>query len=169
MTALLSAVEQRLKIAIGKSDFPFPEQAFLKAGKISRGEQYQGLPYWVLDYPRKFSKEGTFSFRTMIWWGHEASCFLHIGGKDLEKFRSFILKNFKNDPEQFAAIGPSPWAYHFDVGNYKKTSKISPEAIQEHMNKFQFHKMIYPFPLKQLAELPDFATDTFAKTLTNLQ
>lgn len=39
--------------------------------KISRGENYIGLPWVMLDYPRYFKDEpGIFSLRTFFWWGN---------------------------------------------------------------------------------------------------
>src|SRR5271169_1886033 len=38
--------------------------------KISRGEQYKGMPWVMLDYPRVFGKEDVCAIRTMFWWGH---------------------------------------------------------------------------------------------------
>ncbi|MDW3193915.1 MAG: hypothetical protein R8G66_16195 [Cytophagales bacterium] len=169
VTALLGEAEQKLKGIIQSSDFPFPDQAFLKAGKISRGEQYQGLPYWILDYPRKFSKEATFSFRTMVWWGHEISCFFHIGGTDLENFRAFILKNFQKDPSAYISVHSSPWEYHFGPDNYQNAFKIGPEEVKTHMDQFGFHKMTDRLPLEQIQDLPDFAATTFAKMLDSLR
>ena len=168
ISALLGEAEQKLKSVIKASDFPFPNQTFLKAAKISRGEQYRGLPYWVLDYPRKFSKEATFSFRTLIWWGHEISCFLHLGGTDLEKFRPLILENLRSDPDQFIAVNSSPWEYHFEADNYKRVTEIDPQALDKHMSTHHFHKMIYQLPLEDLGNLPDFASHTFAKIISKL-
>ena len=39
----------------------------LPSPKIAKGENYLGLPYVILDYPRIFGKEDVFAFRTMFW------------------------------------------------------------------------------------------------------
>ncbi|MFM9050702.1 MAG: hypothetical protein ACKOKF_00090, partial [Bacteroidota bacterium] len=36
-------------------------------GKIFRGENYEGFPYTLLDFPRYFSKDAVFAVRTMCW------------------------------------------------------------------------------------------------------
>ena len=38
--------------------------------KISKGENYNGFPYVIMDYPATFSKENIFALRTMFWWGN---------------------------------------------------------------------------------------------------
>jgi hypothetical protein len=49
--------------------------------KISRGENYRGLPWVMLDYPRFFGREEVFAIRTMFWWGHAFSVTLHLKGR----------------------------------------------------------------------------------------
>ena len=59
--------------------------------KISKGENYEGLPYVMLDYPRCFSKEDVFAIRTFFWWGNFFSITLHLKGKYKEQFEQVIL------------------------------------------------------------------------------
>ena len=53
--------------------------------KISRGENYRGLPWVMLDYPRIFGREDVLAIRTMFWWGHAFSVTLHLKGKYLQR------------------------------------------------------------------------------------
>ncbi len=59
--------------------------------KISKGEQYKGLPWVMLDYPRVFGKEDVLAVRTMFWWGHYFSVTLHLKGKHLRAYLPVIL------------------------------------------------------------------------------
>ncbi|HET6253239.1 MAG TPA: hypothetical protein VFE32_04170 [Puia sp.] len=59
--------------------------------KISRGEQYKGLPWVMLDYPRVFGKEDVMAVRTMFWWGHGFSVTLHLKGEFLRTYLPVIL------------------------------------------------------------------------------
>src|SRR5690349_5675936 len=56
--------------------------------KISKGDNYRGLPYVVLDHPRYFQKEDVCSFRSMFWWGHFFSFTLHLQGECWNKVRN---------------------------------------------------------------------------------
>lgn len=58
--------------------------------KISKGENYKGLPYVMLDYPRVFGREDVCAIRTMLWWGHAFSVTLHLKGKYLDMFLPVI-------------------------------------------------------------------------------
>ncbi len=59
--------------------------------KISKGEQYESMPYVVLDYPRCFSKEDVFAIRSFFWWGHYFSITLHLKGKFREQYGEKII------------------------------------------------------------------------------
>ena len=61
--------------------------------RISKGEQYKGLPWVMLDYPRVFGKEDIFAIRTMFWWGHYFSVTLHLKGDYLRTYLPVILSN----------------------------------------------------------------------------
>ncbi|HSC53122.1 MAG TPA: hypothetical protein VLC98_05880 [Phnomibacter sp.] len=54
--------------------------------KISRGENYEGMPWVMLDYPREYSKEhGHFAIRCFFWWGHFFSINLQLSGAYLQQ------------------------------------------------------------------------------------
>ncbi len=59
--------------------------------RISKGEQYKGLPWVMLDYPRIFGKEDILAIRTMFWWGHYFSVTLHLKGGYLRSYLPVIL------------------------------------------------------------------------------
>ena len=52
-------------VALAK-ELAVPEELLLMPPKISRGEQYKGLPYVMLDYPRCFGKEDVLAVRTFF-------------------------------------------------------------------------------------------------------
>lgn len=54
--------------------------------KISKGENYKGLPWVMLDYPRIFGKEDVYAIRTFFLWGHAFSVTLHLKGVYKETF-----------------------------------------------------------------------------------
>src|ERR1700743_243634 len=72
--------------------------------KISRGEQYKGLPWGMLDYPRVFGKEDVLAVRTMFWWGHCFSLTLHLKGKYLRMYAPVILS--RREDLEAAGFGP---------------------------------------------------------------
>src|ERR1035437_2728368 len=80
---LFTEVRDEIKSVIAKENMVLPKEVDAQTGKLFRGENYLYLPYLVLDYPKNFSKESIFSFRTMLWWGNFFSFTLHLQGKAL--------------------------------------------------------------------------------------
>src|SRR2546430_2748604 len=96
------------------------DEIILNSPKISKGENYNKLPYVMLDYPRCFKKEKTLAIRTMFWWGNFFSIQLQLSGEYKKAALSNLKINFsalqKNDYS--ICISGNPWEHHFDRDNY---------------------------------------------------
>ena len=69
--------------------------------KISKGENYKGLPWVMLDYPRVFGREDVCAIRCMFWWGHAFSIMLHLKGG----YREIFLPGIMERREELSAAG----------------------------------------------------------------
>ena len=58
--------------------------------KISKGEQYQELPWVMLDYPRLFSNQHVLAIRCFFWWGNYVSIVLHLKGAYVQQHRAAL-------------------------------------------------------------------------------
>jgi len=87
--------------------------------KISKGENYEGLPYIMLDYPRCFSKEDVFAIRTFFWWGNFFSITLHLKGKYKVQFEQVIADAISKGQLNNAWINYAneEWVHHFENTN----------------------------------------------------
>jgi len=95
----------------------FPETS----PKISRGENYKGLPWVILDYPRYFGREDIFAIRSMFWWGHTFSLTLHLKGKYKELFLPDI-KRFSpelNAVDFMVSVSDDEWRHEHVPENYQ--------------------------------------------------
>ncbi|MBL4657963.1 MAG: hypothetical protein JKX73_08185 [Flavobacteriales bacterium] len=121
INGLMEATRSELQALLGSSDFVFPSDVNLSHGKISRGEFYKSLPYFVLDYPASFSKKDIFAFRTMFWWGNFFSCTLHLQGLYLDEHRDSLVKNagLLLGEDLYIGVGDTPWEYHYETDNYQ--------------------------------------------------
>jgi hypothetical protein len=93
--------------------------------KITKGENYNGFPYVILDCPAVFMKKNIFAIRTMFLWGNFISITLHISGKYKKYFEKNIFKRIKQDEIFFICIAENEWQHHFNEDNYKKVSAIN--------------------------------------------
>ncbi len=46
---------------------------FTKGYKITKGENLNGFPFYVLDLPKLDTSNAILSIRVLIWWGHEVT------------------------------------------------------------------------------------------------
>lgn len=116
--------------------------------KISKGENYLGLPYLVLDFPRVFTQPGTFAIRSMFWWGHFFSSTLHLSGQYAIAFRSRVENAYQqlSDRNYYIGIQADPWQHHFENDNYKKINTI-PEAQFQKYCRQEHIKIAAKWPL----------------------
>ena len=89
--------------------------------KISRGENYQGLPYVMLDYPRLFGREDVLAIRTFFWWGHGFSVTLHLKGEYLGRYLPVLRGSRERLAEAGFCIGISEdeWRHEHVEGTYR--------------------------------------------------
>ena len=101
-----------------------PVDIIQKSPKISRGENYEGLPYVMLDYPRHFLKDDTFAIRTFFWWGNFFSITIQLSGISYQQLLPKLLeaaqKNLLDD--WFVSVHENKWLHHFRETNYVVSS-----------------------------------------------
>jgi len=125
--------------------------------KISRGENYLGLPFVILDYPRYFRPHDICAIRTMFWWGNFMSVTVHLKGNYREHYHQRIIEEFSHlrDLGFYAAVGPDEWEHHFGDDNYIPVSMIEPDEWLELYGARNFTKLAVKFPLEDWDQLPD--------------
>jgi len=89
--------------------------------KISKGENYQGLPYVMLDYPRLFGREDILAIRTFFWWGHSFSVTIHLKGT----YRDHYLPVLQQRWAELAAAG-----FHIGISEDEWRHEHIPETYR---------------------------------------
>ncbi len=166
---LLGLVERELHTAISK--YRWPRSILVKSGKISRGAYYQGLPYHILDYPRRFEKENVFAFRTLFWWGNFFSATLHLSGSYLEQNRSALIESLPiiQATPAYLCVNSTPWEHHFEPDNYLPVAEIKQQELYNLMLNHPFVKLSYRWDLEAYQTLPQRVTEAFHQLLGWLQ
>jgi len=128
----------------------FSEDVFSISPKISRGENYLGLPYQILDYPRLFKQQDVFAIRTMFWWGHFFSSTLHLSGLFKIAYAPKIIASFDLLVKEQYSIGISnnPWLHHFGSDNYREIAVIAKGLFENECNKAEHLKIAKIVSLK---------------------
>jgi len=147
-------------IELGQSDGVLNQIKFPQ-GKISKGENYHGLPYQVLDYPAIFKRNDVFAYRTVFWWGNYISHVLVLKGKYFKHYAPLVLSGFKKNPDStlMICLDDNPWNHEFNR-NYIKYKKIELDSLQTHIDKTGFLKFGVKYPLSKISSMKKNALAT---------
>ncbi len=125
------------------------EEAFITSPKISRGEYYEGLPYLILDYPRRSGSQELFFIRNLFWWGNFFSTTLHLSGRFKELYLPKVMASFNDLQDYSIGIHEDPWKHHFEKDNYVAVSTLSEKAFATICENGSHLKLVKAIPLNQ--------------------
>ncbi len=140
--------------------------------KISRGENYLGLPYVMLDYPKFFGKEDQFAIRVFFWWGNFFSISLQAQGRFKDRLQEKLLQqlNWLNTHQFHLCIHSDPWRHEFTTDNLVPLENMQEAEIRQRMGEKEFVKIsarigvdqweeVYPWFESLFSTLLNFAKD----------
>ena len=148
----------------------FPEEIINSSPKISKGENYKGLPYLVLDYPRYFSKEDAFAIRTLFWWGNFFSSTLHLSGIYKKQYEEKIINSFESlkEKEFSACINKDQWEHHFDPDNYQTLHAFTAAEFEKLIREKPFIKLSKKISLQQWNDAEKNLLEIFSQLVNTL-
>ena len=117
-----------------------PEELLAIPAKLTKGENYLGLPYRVLDYPRLFGQEDIFAIRTLFWWGHYFTVSLLLGGEWKRKISGTLITAMDQlkVTDHFICNTENHWINDIGPENYRKISELSREAWEKIIHEQTF-------------------------------
>lgn len=153
---LLGVLSEKLQAYIQNEGIAFPGVVTNSVPKISKGENYKGLPYVILDYPRHFVKDDIFALRTLFWWGNFFSITLQLGGIYKQRYRQLLTDHLlqQKDDAVYLFTGTDPWQHHFEEDNYVLVANMEESRIREVMETGNFIKLAYRHTLEQWEQIP---------------
>ena len=148
---LLASLQTQQEILLLTYKGILPGEIINSSSKISKGENYKGLPYLVLDYPRYFNKEDTFAIRMFFWWGNFFSGTLHLSGIYKRMYEEKIIQSFETlKTEGFSiCINEDQWEHHFEITNYLPLHSLTSYQFEEMINRKPFIKLSKKISLEQ--------------------
>jgi hypothetical protein len=131
--------------------------------KISKGENYRGLPYLVLDYPRIFNKQDVLAIRTMFWWGHFFSLTLQLGGSFKNLATDKIVNAFSmlQKNKFYHCVSEDEWEHHFESDNYISLENFDADRFLQILTEKSFIKIATKIPLQQWDAAPELLFSQF--------
>jgi hypothetical protein len=135
----------------------FPEEVIKISPKISRGENYKGLPWLVLDNPRFFQLNNIFAMRTMFWWGNFFSITLHLSGNQKANLSEKIFRKISllRENDFFIYKGTGEWEHDLDPSSYKKLSTLNEDELNQIVSENNFLKLAIKFPIESLEAIEE--------------
>ncbi len=127
-------------------------EALRTTPKVSKGENYRGQPYVVLDNPRHFRVDDILAIRTMFLWGHHLAVTLHLRGRHRERFRPSLeaaLPMLRSGGFQ-VCVSDREWEHHFGDGNYRPARDLASGEWTALLRDRPFTKVAFALPPSEL-------------------
>ncbi len=146
---LLGTLQEKQQTCLQSISSRLPAEVINTSPKISRGENYLGLPYLVLDYPRLFDKENIFLIRSMFWWGNFFSITLHLSGRFKESFSEKVIaaEHALKEKSFYYCVNEDAWQHHFEPDNYLPVAGLGNREFGEMIRGNPFIKLSQKIPL----------------------
>jgi hypothetical protein len=140
---LFEEVQQNIVDYVNAQPGIFPRQVLDSSAKISKGENYLGLPWLMLDYPRHFKKENIFAIRTMFWWANFFSTTLHLSGTYVQQYGHAIINRYDHlaKSEFFICVHEEQWHHHLQKENYVRVNELSKNEFSTQITNATFIKI----------------------------
>jgi hypothetical protein len=142
-----------------------PAEVSVISPKVSKGENYRGLPYLILDYPRFFAGADHFAIRSLFWWGNFFSITLHLSGRYKSMYEGAILSSFSSIKEEefFICTNEDPWEHHFEGGNYVRADEMDISGFKKTIGNRDFIKLAKRFPLEEWDTIEERLMTSYCK------
>jgi hypothetical protein len=147
-----------------------PEKVSGTSPKISKGENYKGLPYLILDYPRYFNHENILAVRTMFWWGNFFSVTLHLSGDTKKEAEEKLIASFQTLREKgfFCYRNEDQWEHHFENENYRLLSEMSKNDFEKAVREKPFIKIANKISLQKWDDAEEILQGYFEEIIAML-
>jgi hypothetical protein len=147
-----------------------PAEVLAIPPKISRGENYEGLPWLMLDLPRFFTTTDQMAIRSFFWWGHGFSTTLQLAGSYQAYFRPALIQAFEKlkDEGWMYCMNSDPWQHHFRADNYRSLSELDSHGWEKHLHTHPFLKLARQTGMDAWEQVPELLSEQYRYLLNVL-
>ena len=95
-----------------------PDNLSLSTHQLVKGEHLENFPYQYLDFPRFYTREEKFSFRSLFWWGHHVVFALIVEGGYLRRYKENLINRYQfvSNRGTCLCLGNSLWEWENGPG-----------------------------------------------------
>ena len=164
---LFAGLQTRQQSWLSTHRMGFPDEVRNSEPKISRGENYRGLPWIMLDYPRVYRKNDQFAVRTFFWWGNFFSCTLQLSGIYKLQFGDRVVEAYDlfREKKFYVCHSADPWQHHFNEDNYLAADGLTSGQWKEVCAKNDFLKIAGRIALSDWDKSPDLLQKIFEELM----
>ena len=110
---LLEQIHEALQRELTAHRLLVPDGFDPGACQFVKGEHLEDFPYQYLDYPRFFTRDVKFAFRSLVWWGHHVVFALILEGGHLRRYKENLINRFPSvaDREIRLCLSHSLWEW----------------------------------------------------------
>ena len=116
--AMLEATHGALQHELAGLSLVVPPDFDPQIHQLVKGEHLEDFPYQYLDCPKHFSGANTFTFRTLVWWGHHVAYALLLEGLEIGRYKRQLLGRFHQlaGRDLELSLAPSLWEWKCGEG-----------------------------------------------------
>ena len=115
---ILEHLQHRFEAEIALQPLLAPEGFDPQAKQFVKGEHLEYFPYQYVDFPRLYTRENTFAFRSLVWWGHHIVFALMVEGPLVKQYRRNLFNRYSEvaDHHLCLCLSPSLWEWKAGPG-----------------------------------------------------
>ena len=157
--ALLEACAESIKAALTPI-LPEDSPLLRSAAKTTRGNNFLGYPWTIIDFPRQFEAEGFMALRILCLRGHCFSITLHLSGEIFKQYEERILLRKDAIPKHYYfSANADEWMHIIDEKNYWPMNQASIEFDKE-IKRSSYLKIAHKITFEEAETLPQQAAES---------
>ena len=82
-----------------------PKGCDLTIHQFVKGENLEHFPYQYLDFPKFYTREKKFAFRSLFWWGHHMAFALILQGGELRRYKENLINRYSSVSDRGLCLG----------------------------------------------------------------
>lgn len=170
----LEQLHQVFQSELGGQELLTPEGFNPEAVQFVKGEHLEAFPYQYLDFPRYYTREEKFAFRSLFWWGHHVVFSLIVEGSSIRFYKQNLIHRYSNlaDKHICLCISPSLWEWKYGAGytlELTQDNKSEIAAVLAHRPFFKIARFVpMTDPLIQSGEIVRIGREAFRVMLSTI-
>jgi hypothetical protein len=144
---ILEDLHHRLEAEIALHPLLAPEGFDPQVSQFVKGEHLESFPYQYVDFPRFYTRENKFAFRSLVWWGHHIVFALMVEGSLVRQYRRNLFNRYLDvaDHHLCLCLSPSLWEWKMGPGltlpiTHDRRSEIA--ATLDHRTYFKIARFL---------------------------